>query len=131
LKFDLVESLPTPAETFDDRFEFDSSWQRARMLSVRYGTGIYLDLDDGSIGYLDPERMADTCFVNSSVEMLGYFLAEWNIPWEPEVGRPDPAWRRAKFDELVRRMREADPEGLDPESGTFWSLVVEDAGYFL
>ena len=132
LDFNLVETLPTPAQAFAGTgFRFGGAWQHTRMLRVRHGAGMYLNPADGSVWHLVPDRVPETCLVNTSVELLGYFLAESNRPFGPEVSWSRRDTVRGHFDAMVRRMRDADPEALDPEGGNFWPLVIEDAGYYI
>lgn len=131
LDFNLVEMLPTPREAYaGSRFQFGAAWENTRMLRLRHEVGIYLNLADGSVWELVPEAASEARFVNSSVEMLGYFLAE--------SSRPGGAWQSSDrnavgeaFDTMVCRMRAADPDAFDDEGDNFWSLVIEDARNFI
>lgn len=131
LSFNLVETLPTVPEAYQDtRFRFGEAWRNTRMLRLWHEVGIYVNLADGSVWELVPAQASKTRLVNSSVEMLGYFLAECN--------RRNGPWRsahkdlvRLAFDALVQRLREADPDAFDDEGENFWPLVIEDAGYFI
>lgn len=131
LSFNLVETLPAVPQAYSGtRFQFSEAWRNTRMLRLRQEVGIYVNLADGSVWELVPEHASEARFINSSVEMLGYFVAESH--------RPDGPWRssdrgnvRLTFDALVLRMRDADPDAFDDGGCNFWPLVVEDARHFL
>jgi hypothetical protein len=123
VSFNLVETLPAVPEAYrDTRFRFGEAWRNTRMLRLWCEIGTYLNLADGSVWELVPERAAEASFVNSSVEMLGYFLAEWNRPGGPWK-LPDEEVRAA-LELLVQRLREADPDAFDDDGANFWPTVI-------
>ena len=124
LAFNQLERLPNPQEVFPRRFNFDESWRHARMLHFEWDGGIYIDVSDGSIWYLAPPTGA--IFMNSSVELLGYFLAESN---SGDWGLPDVTRRGAQLQALQRRLHEADPDAFDVPRAEYWPIAFEEAGY--
>src|SRR5439155_11316928 len=93
-----------------------------------YGNiGVYLNpRDEGSVWVIDVGTKPET-LVNSSVESLGWFLAECSRP-RPEMAAGAPAEvRRKGLREIERRMRVIDPRAMREEADTLWPVVIEDA----
>jgi SUKH-4 immunity protein len=131
IDFNLVERLPKLGELYpDQRAAFHASWEYARFLRLKHDVGVYFDEDDGgTVWELDVVPGLDSRFVNTAVELLGYFLAEYNL-WsnEPVTQSSDDA--REALIAMRTRMLEADPRAFaDPDH--FWSLVLEDAELYL
>ena len=129
IDFNLMERLPTLHEFYPEQREaLHVSWNHARFLRLRHDVGIYLDEEDaGSVWELDVIPNLDSRFVNSGVERLGYFLAEFN-QWSSGSVKESDA--RQFLTEIRQRMSEADPGAFaDPDH--FWPLVLEDAELYL
>ena len=129
LDFNLVDRLPRLGELYPRHLAgLHASWDHARFLSLRYDAGVYFDEDDGAtVWELDVFPHLDSRFVNASVELLGYFLAECNS-WSGESVKESDA--RRVFFEMRERMTAADPRAFE-DADCFWAIVLHDQELFL
>jgi hypothetical protein len=89
-----------------------------------YGTELCLNLTDGCIYSIDPEKKLATRFVNSNVECLGKFLTLY----EEREKELRETLNEKDQDQIVRRLREQfvvidAPALAEPEN--WWSVILE------
>jgi hypothetical protein len=130
INFNLADRLPKLGELYPAYgASLHPSWEHARLLRLKDDVGVYFDEDDGgTVWELDVVPSLDSRFINDGVELLGYFLAEFNCLSETPVKRsPDDS--REAFVHMRERMRAADAKAF-ADADYFWPLVLEDEELF-
>lgn len=126
--FDEVRRLPTPRGYYPEaHFSFDGAWDQTRLLGAQDGVATYMNLaDGGSVWQLVPDRPPTILFVNSSVQLLGRFLAEFA---QPSPGGSE-RWSRQNLDVAEARLLLLDPPAFEDAQHNYWPLIFEDVRRF-
>jgi hypothetical protein len=129
LAFNLLDRLPVLRDLFPEcAGRIDPGWDDCRFLSFEYGAGYVLNQGDGGSIWRVLEDSADSEFVNSSVEMFGWFLAEYTrvgMRSYPKAG--DGAVEA--LDQMEQGMRAMDSRAMTDEAA-FWPVVIEDTQFY-
>jgi len=128
LEFTLMDRLPVLNDLLPkDDYVIKPGWEDYRFMSFQYDGGYALNEGDGGqVWGLSVDRGRNE-FLNSSVELLGWFAAEWI-----RVGSAYPDGGDAFIKELramQKRMEEIDPPAINDELAV-WPYVIEDAELF-
>jgi hypothetical protein len=125
IEFNRLETLPTLGELLPAyAARIDPGWEDCRFLAAEEdATGYVINQsDNGSIWAVDSDWIKSE-FINSSVELFGWFLAAY-----AQLGR-SPASSRAGFLAALKKM-EHQMEVMDSRATTgesiFWPSIIED-----
>ena len=123
LGFNLLNRLPTLRQLLPEHADrLDPAWDECPFLSMAYGCGFYLNQPDGGEIWTAAMDSADTEFVNSSVEMLGWFLAAYR---RLELDYDPHAPRLAAVLAVEGRTRAMDPPAMAGDA-PYWPVIMED-----
>ena len=126
LRFNLLHRLPTLRELLPEHAsKIDPGWDDCRFLALdEYDAGYVLNQADGGSVWSVALDSPNSSFVNSSVELFGWFIAQYMRVRSGAASGEDDATR--VIDHWEQKMLAMDPRAMSDDA-EYWPVIVEDA----